>query len=258
MLCVVPLDYLSIFTSLPNCICSLLSIFSANVISFGSSKEFLPSENASHVLRKFMKSHHFHGATGLYFAMSNKVYNANVLDHFEKCIRNGMLWYDKWQPGLPGEGVLAGEQPHAPSSITASVGLLFRLSFRLGHIRYSGCRAQPPLPDTLPTGNTFFFFFPTLHGGWGRQKRGELWSQPLSVYTKCPESGKMKAQPPFSSVTRMSPTSRLWWTQTADRAGSLSAAQTGPRQREAQLTQWVKETAAKKGVGTESFSLWLF
>lgn len=182
MLCVVPLDYLSIFTSLPNCICSLLSIFSANVISFGSSQEFLPSENASHVLRKYMKSHHFQGAIGLYFAMSNKVYNANVLDHFEKCIRNGVLWYDKWRPGLPGEGVLAGGQPRAPSSITASVGLLFRLNFWLGHIRYSGCRAQPPLPDTLPIGNTFSFF-PTLHGGVGAAEAwGILEPASLSVH----------------------------------------------------------------------------
>lgn len=51
----IPEHSVSLWT-LPGWICSLLPIFSANVISHGSREELLPFQSASHVLRRNTKS----------------------------------------------------------------------------------------------------------------------------------------------------------------------------------------------------------
>lgn len=51
------LFHFSIFMSLPNCVCSSLSILSTNGISSVSRKRLLPLKMLPHVLQKYMKSH---------------------------------------------------------------------------------------------------------------------------------------------------------------------------------------------------------
>lgn len=87
-----------------------------------------------------------HGALAIYFAKSSEVSDANVLDHFRRCVRNAVLCW--WPPGLPWKWLLAGSRaaPGAPST-TASPGPLLSL----GSVS-SWCSVCPaPLPDTSPT-----------------------------------------------------------------------------------------------------------
>ena len=51
------LFHFSIFMSLPNCVCSSLSILSTNGISSVSRKRLLPLKMLPHLLQKYMKSH---------------------------------------------------------------------------------------------------------------------------------------------------------------------------------------------------------
>lgn len=166
-------------------------------------------------------------------------YNASVLHPFEKRIRNGMLLLcgKRWL-GSPGRG-LAGGRYRAQSSITAGAGLL-SAPFPAG-VHQILCEQGPAAPSRyFPYGK--HLLLPDF-----TRRVGSSASQPLLVYTRCPELGKTRAQPPFSSdlMTVVNTDSRLRW------MSELSSNGTTP-------TKWVQETATKKGIDTKSFSLQFF
>ena len=87
---------------------------------------------------------HFQGATATYFAKSNEVSNANVLDPFRGCVRKGAgqasPGSDPWPEGSP-----------VPPGTSASPG---RPSLQLGHSlqvcsKHSGCRERLSLQKHL-------------------------------------------------------------------------------------------------------------
>lgn len=256
-----PLVYLSVFMPLPSCICSSLSVFSTNEISYGSREGLLTLKMLPHMLQKYVKSlqqepKSFILQWVIRFIMQMPwIISSNALNMACWAMTKGKQTYTERDPWLE-DGTRPAPTPGPVQAGCISLGSLSGWftsdALGLSWAKMQRAEGREHLPSShLLWRNTFFLQTVQGEGGEAAGIVENSVKQLLSAYPKRPELSKVKLRPPFfiSKLHETKPSKDDWYTKTRT-SWILQLCCHGMNWKQ---TPSIKETTAKKGRTSNKF-----